>query len=58
MLQLREQDKTSEKQVNETESHDKELMVMVTKMLTGLERRVDKLSENFNKEKIEITNKS
>lgn len=58
MLQLREQDKTSEKQVNETEIHDKEFMVMVTKMLTGLERRVDKLSENFNKEKIEITNKS
>jgi len=31
---------------------DKEFKVMVIKMLTGLKRRVDKLSENFNKETI------
>lgn len=29
---------------------EEEFQVMVTKMLTGLERRVDELSKNFNKE--------
>jgi len=31
---------------------DKELQVMVIQILTGCEKRVDDLSENFNKEKI------
>lgn len=30
---------------------DNEFDVMVTEMLTGLERKVDEFSENFNKEK-------
>ena len=33
---------------------DKELKVMVTKMLTELGRRMDEHSENFNKEKNNI----
>lgn len=46
--------KTSEKEANEREISnllDKELKVMVRKMLTGLERKIVKLIENFNKER-------
>ena len=31
---------------------DKEFKVMVIKILTGLGKKLDKLNENFNKEKI------
>ena len=53
MFQIREQDKSSEKELNETEInnlHDKEYKLIVTRMLTDLGRRMDELSENFNKE--------
>lgn len=52
VLQKKEQDKTSEKVVKGieiTDLHDKEFKVMVIKILTRLERRMDKLSKNFNK---------
>lgn len=35
--------------------HDKEFKVIVIKILAGLEKRVDDLSENFNKEMENIT---
>lgn len=44
-----------EKLLNETEISnlpDKEFKVMVTNILMGLEKRVDKLSEKINKKKI------
>ena len=53
----KEKDKASEKELNETAINnvsDKKLKVMVIKMLTRLERRVEKPSENFNPEKENI----
>lgn len=55
MLQTKEQDKSLEKDFNETERSnlpDKEFNVIVIKILTELRRRKDEDSENFNKEKI------
>ena len=54
VFQSKEQDKTSEKELNKTEISnppDKELKVMVIKMLTKFRRRMDKHSETFNKER-------
>lgn len=53
MLQTKEQEKTSEKEkeMKIINVPDKKFEVMVIKMLTGLGRRMNKLSENFNKEK-------
>ena len=51
---MREQDQTSVKELNETEISnlpDKEFRVIVIKMLTELWRRMDELSENFNKDR-------
>ena len=53
MFQLKEQDKTSEKELKEVEICNltgKKLKVIVTKVLTELRRRMDEHSENFNKE--------
>ena len=53
MFQLKEQDKTSEKELKEVEISNltgKKLKVIVTKVLTELRRRMDEHSENFNKE--------
>ena len=53
MFQMKEQDKTSGKELNKMETSnlpDKKSKVMVIKLLIGLGRRVDELSENFNKE--------
>lgn len=52
MLHLGE-NKISDKGLNEMDMAnllDEEFKVMVIKMLTGLESRIDKLSENFNKQ--------
>lgn len=52
MLQTNKKDKTSEKELNKRELINllaKEFKVMVVKMLIRLERRMDELSENFNK---------
>uniref|UniRef100_A0A9L0RLG5 L1 transposable element RRM domain-containing protein n=1 Tax=Equus caballus TaxID=9796 RepID=A0A9L0RLG5_HORSE len=52
-LQAREQDKTPEKEVNETEIStlpDKEFKQKLVRMLTDLGRRLDEHSENINKE--------
>ena len=53
MFQVKEQDKTAEKNLNEMEISnlpDKEFKEMVIKMLTKLGRRMEEHSENFNKE--------
>ena len=53
MFQIREQDKFSEKELNETEINnlpDKEYKLIVIRMLGDLRRRIDEHSENFNKE--------
>ena len=50
---MKEQDKTPKKELNETEIStilDKEFKVMIKNMLHGLERRIEGLNENFNKE--------
>lgn len=52
MFQLKEQDKPQEKKLDVMETSnipDKDFKVMVIKMLTKLERRMDQHSENFNK---------
>lgn len=57
MLQTKEQDKMSEKELNETELdklHDKEFKVMIIKMLTGLQRRMEELGEDLNEERENI----
>ena len=50
---MKEQDKITARKLNEMEisnMHDRESKVMVIKILTGLEKRVEDLSENLNKE--------
>ena len=53
MAQMQEQNKTPEKELNEMEASnlsDAEFKTLVIRMLNELRRRVDELSENFNKE--------
>ena len=50
---MKEHDKVTARELNETEISnvpDKELKVMVVKILTQLEKRMKDLSEIFNKE--------
>ena len=52
-FQIKEQDNSSEKELNKTEINnlpDKEYKLIIIRMLTDLGRRIDKYSENFNKE--------
>ena len=52
ILQMKVQDKISEKELNETEISnmpDKEFKIMVIKMLTEHEKRVDEFTVDFNK---------
>src|SRR3712207_5417033 len=56
-FQAREQDKTPEKELNETEINnlpDRKLKQKVIRMLTDLGRRLDEQSENVNKEQENI----
>ena len=60
MFQIREQDKSSEKALNETEINNlpnKEYKLIVIRMLTDLGRRIGEHSKNFNKE-LENTKKN
>ena len=53
MFQMKKQDTTSEKVLNETEINnlpDKLFKVMIIQMLTKLGIKIDKHSKNFNKE--------
>ena len=59
MFQRKEYENTSEKHLNEmgvTDLPNKEFKVMVINMLIGLRRKMDKHSQNFNKE-LESTRK-
>ena len=60
MFQIKEQDKTSEKELNEMEISNVpniQFQGMIIKMLTKLGRRMDEHSENFNKE-VEYTKRN
>ena len=53
MFQVKEQDKSSEKELNKTEINnvpEREYKLMVIRRCTELGRRMDEHSENFNKE--------
>lgn len=53
MLQMKEQEKSSEKELNETKLSnmpDKEFKIRIVRILTGLKKRMEELSETFNKE--------
>ena len=53
MSQMKEEGKTPEKELNKMEASnllDTKFKTLVTRMLNELRGRVDKLSENFNKE--------
>ena len=64
MYQMKEQDKTPEKQLNEVERGHlpgKEFRIMVVKMIQDLEKRmeakIEKMQEMFNKDLEELKNK-
>ena len=51
--QMKEQDKTPEKQLNEVEIGnlpEKEFRIMIVKMIQDLGKRIKEHNENFNKE--------
>ena len=64
MYQMKEQDKTPEKQLNEVEIGnfpEKEFRIMIVKMIQDLGRRmeakIEKMQETFNKDREELKNK-
>ena len=64
MYQMKEQDKTTEKQLNEVEIGnlpEKEFRIMIVKMIQDLrkrmEARIEKMQEMFNKDLEELKNK-
>ena len=64
MYQLKEQDKTPEKQLNEMETGnlpEKEFRIMIVKMIQDLgkrmEAKIEKMQEMFNKDLEELNNK-
>ena len=65
MNQMKEQDKNSEKQLNEVEIEnlqEKEFRIMIVKMIQNLRKRmeakIEKMQEMFNKDLEELKNKS
>ena len=64
MYQMKEKDKTPEKQLNEVKIgnlQEKELRIMIVKIIQDIEKRmeakVEKMQEVFNKELEELKNK-
>ena len=64
MYQMKEQDKTPEKQLNEVEIGnvpEKEFRIMIVKMIQGLgkrmEAKIENMQEMFNKDLEELKNK-
>ena len=64
MYQMKKQHKTPEKQVNEVEIGnlpEKEFRIMIVKMIQdlrkGMEAKIEKMPEMFNKDLEELTNK-
>lgn len=55
MCQMKEQNKTLEKELNVTDISnvpDKEIKVMIIKMLNGLQRKVEELRTSIRRQKI------
>ena len=64
MYQMKEQDKSPEKQLNEVETGnlpEKEFRIMIVKMIQNLgkrmEAKIEKMQEMFNKDPEELKNK-
>ena len=60
MYQMKEQEKTPEKQLNEKEEgslREKEFRVMIVKMIQNLGNKMEKIQEMFNKDLEELKNK-
>ena len=64
MLQMKEEDKTPEKQLNEVEIGnlpEKEFRIMIVKMIQNLRKRIEakieKMQEMFNKDLEELKNR-
>ena len=60
MYQMKEQDKTPEKKLNELEIgnlQEKEFRVMIVKMIQNLGKRMEKIQETFNKDLEELKSK-
>ena len=64
MYQMKEQDKTPEKQLNEVETGnlpEKEFRIMIVKMIQDfgkrMEAKIEKMQERFNKDLEELKNK-
>ena len=60
MSQMKEQDKTSEKQLNEVETGnlpEKEFRIMIVKMTQDLQKRMEKMEELFTKDLEELKSK-
>ena len=57
---MKEQDKTSEKQLNEVETGnlpEKEIRIMIVKMIQDLRKTMEKMQEMFTKDQQELKNK-
>ena len=60
MSQMKEQDKTQEKQLNEVEIGnlpEKEFRIMIVKMIQDLGKRMEKMQEMFTRDLEELKNK-
>ena len=60
MYQMKEQDKTPEKQLNEVEIGklpEKEFRIMIVKMIQDLRKRMEKTQEMFNKDPEQLKSK-
>lgn len=55
MFQTKNQDKNPDKELNEIETNnlsDKQFKILVRRLPNELRRRLDELSENFNRQKL------
>ena len=60
MYQMKEKDKTPEKQLNEVDIGDlpeKEFRIVIVKMIQDLGNRMEKIKETFNKDLEELKSK-
>ena len=60
MSQIKEQEKTPEKQINEVETGnlpEKEIIIMIVKMIQDLRKTMEKMQEMFTKDQQELKNK-
>ena len=60
MSQIKEQEKTPEKQINEVETGnlpEKEIRIMIVKMIQDIRKTMEKMQEMFTKDQQELKNK-